>query len=86
MEGLIIGIISTSIGTILGLGLCFAQLKYGLFRLDTSKFIIDSIPISIHASDVVLVCLLSLILSVSAAIYPAKRASSTIITEALREE
>ncbi len=86
MEGMIIGIISTSIGTILGLGLCFAQLRYGLFRLDTSKFIIDSIPVSIHSSDVILVCLLSLFLSITAAIYPAWRASTTIITEALREE
>lgn len=86
LEGLIIGIISTSIGTILGLGLCIAQLKFGLFSLDTSKFIIDAIPVSIYASDVILVCLLSLLLSISAAIYPAKRASSTVITEALREE
>jgi len=86
MEGLLIGIISTTIGTVLGLGLCFAQIKYALFRLDTSKFIINSIPVSIHTSDVVLVCLLSLFLSISAAIYPAKRASSTIITQAIREE
>ncbi|MBI5325875.1 MAG: ABC transporter permease [Ignavibacteriae bacterium] len=85
-EGLIIGLLSTSIGTVIGLGFCYAQIEYGLFKLDRTKFIIDAIPVSIHATDVILVVFLSLFLSVTAAIYPAKRASSIIITEALREE
>lgn len=86
MEGLLIGIISTFTGVIIGLGLCLAQIKYSLFRLDTSKFIINAIPVSIHATDIILVSILSLFLSITAAIYPARRASKTIITEAIREE
>jgi lipoprotein-releasing system permease protein len=85
-EGIIIGLFSTFIGTILGLGLCYAQINYGLFRLDSSKFLINAIPVSIHAQDIIIVCIISMLLSFSAALYPAHRASQTIISQAVREE
>ncbi len=85
-EGIVIGLLSTFIGAVLGLGLCYLQIRYGIFRLDASKFLIQAIPVSIHTMDIIIVCTISMILSLSAALYPAHRASHTVISQSIREE
>ncbi len=84
LEGFIIGIVSTGIGTLLGLFICWGQINYKWFRIDATKFIIDSIPVSVSTWDVVLVGLFSLFLTSAATIYPAFRAASTRVIEAIR--
>ncbi|MBX3042919.1 MAG: ABC transporter permease [Candidatus Kapabacteria bacterium] len=83
-EGIIIGIVSTTIGTALGLFLTWGQINFKWFRIDASKFIIDAIPVAVSTSDVVIVALFSLFLTSIATIYPAFRASSTEVIEAIR--
>jgi lipoprotein-releasing system permease protein len=85
-EGFIIGLISTIVGALLGLGFCYGQIHFQWFKLDTSKFLIQAIPVSVYANDVIVVCIFSLLLSFLAAIYPARRAARTIIAKAIREE
>lgn len=86
LQGLTIGLISTGLGTLLGLAFCYAQMKFGLFSMDGSNFLINAIPISIHFFDISLIVIFSISLSFLATIYPSKRAAKTLIIESIREE
>lgn len=83
--GIIIGIIGTAIGMILGLTLCWLQLRYGFLHLD-SAFIIPSLPVKIQFSDVLIISVSTLLLCILAAIYPASRAKNVLPAEAIRWE
>ena len=85
-EGIFIGVISTIAGILLGLGLCYGQIHFKWFKVDTSKYIIDSIPVVINYSDIFIIALFSMILSALTTIYPAKKAAEGKIIESLRSE
>jgi lipoprotein-releasing system permease protein len=85
-EGILIGLISSVAGTILGLGFCYGQLNFKWFKLDETKYLIDSIPLTIDYINVLFILLFSLGLSFLATIYPSTRASKTNITESIRTE
>ncbi|MEI6091207.1 MAG: FtsX-like permease family protein [bacterium] len=85
-EGVIIGLLSTIIGLILGLSFYYLQINYSIIKLDTTKYIIDSLPISLSFAQVLVISLFSILLSVGASIFPAKRANEINIVNALREE
>jgi lipoprotein-releasing system permease protein len=84
-QGLYIGIIGCGLGGAIGLLFCWLQLKFGIIKL-TSAFIINAYPISIHAVDVVVVLLGSLVLCLLASWYPARRAAAIEPAEAVRYE
>ncbi len=86
LEGLIIGLISTTAGTVIGLGFCYGQINYKWFRVDSARYIIDSIPLSINYFDVGIIVMFSILLSFMTTIYPARRAAGTNIISALRSE
>lgn len=85
-QGLLIGIVSCIVGGALGISLCIGQQTFRWFKLDTAKYVIDAIPVSINVLDIIFVIALSLVLSIVATIYPSKRAVKTNIIEALRSE
>ncbi len=85
-EGLLIGLVGTFFGILLGLGILYLQVKYQIFPLDTSVYIIPAIPVEVRWTDFVAIPAASLGLSFVAAYYPARRASSTLPAEALRWE
>lgn len=85
-EGVLIGIISTIAGVIIGLIFCYGQINFKWFKIDGNKYIIDAIPLVINYWDVLLISAFSLLLSILATIYPARVASRTNITESLKSE
>jgi lipoprotein-releasing system permease protein len=85
-EGLLIGIVGTLTGLVLGLLICYLQIEYKIYELDPRKYIIDAIPIEIRYSDLIIVCAASLILSFLAAYLPAKRASGANVAESIKYE
>lgn len=85
-EGLIIGSAGTLFGAILGVGASLGQIHYKWFKIDTSRYIIDAIPVSLSAQDVMIVCAVSLALSFLATIYPSRKAAKTQVIEAMRSE
>jgi lipoprotein-releasing system permease protein len=85
-EGLLIGSIGTFFGTAIGLAFCYGQINYKWFKIDTSKYIIDSIPMNIQFFDIVFIICFALFLSGLAAIYPAYRAGNTLIIDSIRSE
>ncbi|MEM8488271.1 MAG: FtsX-like permease family protein [Bacteroidota bacterium] len=76
-EGLLIGVIGTGVGLVIGLGLSLAQQHFSLFRLASAEsFILDAYPVSIELFDVSLIVFVAMSLCMLAAIYPAMRAAS----------
>lgn len=85
-EGILIGIVGTTLGLILGLFVCYLQINFNLYTLDASKFVIDTLPVEIRISDIFAVSLMSLILTFFASKYPANKALKTKIIDALKWE
>ena len=59
MEGRLICLLGAVIGIVCGLALCFLQQEFGLIRFGDGEgsYIIDAYPVSVHATDVLLVLL-----------------------------
>jgi len=86
-QGFFIGMIGCGLGGGLGVLLTWLQAEYGLVKMFGSEsFIIDAYPVAFAMSDLVLILSGSLILCMLASLYPAKRAASVEISEALRYE
>ena len=84
--GMVIGVISTFLGTAAGLGFCYGQIQFNWFELNSAQYLISSLPMEVRTTDVLLVIAVSLSLSFLAALYPAKRASKQNIIESIRNE
>lgn len=85
-EGLIVGIIGSALGLLLGYAICLLQIHYQLFALDPTVYIIPAIPIEMRMSDFIAVPLAALILCFIASYFPSKRAATLQPSEAVRWE
>jgi lipoprotein-releasing system permease protein len=86
-EGLFIGAVGAGLGGLLGLGLAWAQLQFGLVSLaGAENFLIEAYPVSIRWTDVTLVVSLAMGLCILAAWYPAHRAAAIEPATALRAD
>lgn len=85
-EGLLIGIIGTFSGVIIGLLICYFQIEYNFYPLDPMKYIINYMPVEIRFSDILAISFMSMFLSTIAALYPAKKAAKTSITDSIKWE
>ncbi|MGD8781783.1 MAG: ABC transporter permease [Ignavibacteria bacterium] len=85
-EGILVGVVGTSIGLLLGLVICVLQIKYNLYPLDPTKYIINSMPVEIRFPDLIAICGMSLLLSFLAGLYPASKAAKQNIVEAIKWE
>lgn len=85
-EGILVGAIGTFIGIALGLLVCYLQIKYNFYPLDSTKYIINALPVEIRWTDILAIGGMAMFLAVTASLYPAKRAAKTIIIEAIKYE
>ncbi len=83
-EGLYIGLVSVFWGTILGLLFCWGQIEFNWFSLDTSKYLIKGIPISIEYWNILLIDVFALMLSLLSTLLPGKYAFSQKIVQFLK--
>ena len=86
LEGILVGIIGTVLGSLIGLGVCYLQINYNIYPLDPTKYIIDSLPMQVRVSDTIIIIITSLILSLLAAVYPAKKAAKTSLIDSIKWE
>ncbi|HWE44306.1 MAG TPA: ABC transporter permease [Gemmatimonadaceae bacterium] len=85
-QGMVIGIVGTGLGLILGVSLALTQAHFKLIKLDPSVYFIDHLPVSLQVEDVLLIVLMSLSIPVLATWYPARQASRLLPVEAIRHE
>ncbi len=86
IQGTIIGIISTFVGLIIGLGLTLGQIEFQWIKLNTQKYVISALPMKISIPVVISIVAVSIILSYFATIYPSKKASNIKVSEAIFRE
>ncbi|MCF8243269.1 MAG: ABC transporter permease [Melioribacteraceae bacterium] len=85
-EGLLIGLIGTLTGLIIGLAVCYLQINFNFYPLDPTKYIIDALPVEVRFFDIIAIAGMSILLSFLASLYPAKRAVKQSIIEAIKWE
>ena len=85
-QGMVIGIVGTSLGLVLGVAVAMIQEHYKLIKLDQSVYFIDHLPVSLQLGDIGLIVLMSLSIPVLATWYPARQASRLLPVEAIRHE
>ncbi len=85
LQGLLISVIGTALGVILGYGLSFAGARYHL-PLDPAVYSIDYLPFAPRLVDALIVAAVSLGVSAIATLYPSASAARVLPAEALRYE
>lgn len=85
-EGILIGIYGTVLGSILGLGVCLAQIKFKFYPLDSMVYSIDALPVDIRYTDFIYVGFCALLISFAASLYPAFKAARQEPIKAIRWE
>ncbi len=85
-QGLIIGLVGTILGDLLGIGISWILNTYKLIRLEAEIYSIPYVPFHVRTWDVLLVSATALLISYLATIYPARSAAKLNPVEALRYE
>jgi lipoprotein-releasing system permease protein len=94
IEGGVIGVVGTVLGTILGLVAAFNLEKitgfvenlFGFKILSSDVYYIDRLPSQVNPSDVIMIVMTAILISLLATLYPSWRASKLDPAEALRYE
>ena len=85
-QGVVIGIVGTLGGLLLGLIASVALDRYKLISLDPTVYFIDHLPVATQIGDVALIVLASLFIAALATLYPARQAARLYPVEAIRHE
>ena len=85
-QGMLIGVIGTAIGLVLGYSISWAAGHYHLLSLSAEVYSIDYVPFAPRLSDALLVSLVAIGISFVATLYPSWSAASVLPAEALRYE
>ncbi len=77
-EGLLLGAVGSVTGILLALLISFVQLKFRIIKLQGNSFLIDYFPIKLVLSDILIVAATSLLIALTAAWLPSKKAAQQL--------
>ncbi len=84
LQGVIIGVVGTCIGAILGCALVWYLETYQVIALDKTVYSISYVPFELRSTDVVVISVMAVLISSLATIFPALSASRLNPVEGLR--
>lgn len=85
-EGLVVGLIGMFAGSGLGLTLTLIQKYFGIYKLDSSVYLINYLPVELRITDFIFIPAAALILCLIAALYPSVKASKLDSVQSIRWE
>lgn len=85
-QGVVIGVVGTALGLLLGFGAAIGLDKYKFIKLDPQVYFIDHLPVATQVDDVVIIVLASIAIAAIATLYPSIQASRLFPLEAIRHE
>ena len=80
-EGRLISVFGAIAGIVLGLLLCFLQQRFGLISLGggNGSFVVDAYPVSVHATDVILILITVIAVGFLSVWYPVRYLSKRLL-------
>jgi lipoprotein-releasing system permease protein len=86
MQGLIIGIVGTSVGAVLGYLVARVMDRYELIRMPVDVYQVSHLPFKVLSTDLLLVVSVAILICFVATIYPSRQAARLDPAQALRYE
>lgn len=86
LEGLLIGVVGTGLGTALGMFLCDLLRRYRFIRLPSDVYYISTLPVLLDPANILLVSGSSVLICFLATLYPSIQAARIDPAEAIRYE
>jgi lipoprotein-releasing system permease protein len=83
LEGAIVALVGAVVGLALGMGICWLQQTFGLVSMGMATSVVDSYPVKMQSSDIVLTSIAIIIITISVSIRPALNASRIDVRENL---
>ena len=85
-EGFAVGLIGMFAGSLIGLVIVLAQKYFEFYKIDSSVYLFDALPVELRLTDFIFVPLAALILCFLAALYPSRRAAKLDPIKSIRWE
>jgi lipoprotein-releasing system permease protein len=86
MQGLVIGVVGTTVGGLCGLGLCWVLDAYELIQIPMDVYQVSHVPFIVQPLDFLVVVVATIAICFLATIYPSRQASRLDPVQALRFE
>jgi lipoprotein-releasing system permease protein len=86
MQGLVIGVVGTTVGAICGLALCWVLDTYELIQIPMDVYQVSHVPFIVLPLDLFVVVASTILICFLATIYPSRQASALDPIQALRVE
>jgi lipoprotein-releasing system permease protein len=86
LQGVLIGVVGSAIGLVVGHLLCYLADKYRWVRLDEAVYSMSFVPFEPRGVDAVYIAVLAILVSFLATLYPARNATRIAPAEVLRYE
>ena len=86
MQGLVIGVVGTTVGALSGLALCWVLDHYELIQIPMDVYQVSHVPFVVLPWDLLTVVIASILICFLATIYPSRQASALDPVQALRAE
>jgi lipoprotein-releasing system permease protein len=86
LQGVLIGVVGTTLGLIAGYTISYLANRYELVKLDEQVYSLAFVPFEPHVLDALWIAAVAIGVSFLATIYPAKNATQIVPVEALRYE
>jgi lipoprotein-releasing system permease protein len=83
-KGMAIGVIGTAVGTLAGVGICWALKHYQFIELPGDVYYITTLPVVLKVRDVMAIAAAAILICFLSTLYPATQAARLLPVEAIR--